>query len=429
MTRSTIPMSVADQTLAINGGIPVRSGAMSPWPFFDDELVEASSRVLRSNNVNYWTGTECKSFEREYADAIGSKHAIALANGTVALELALYGLGIGAGDEVIVPSRTFIASASCAVMCGAKPVVADVDRDSQTLTAETIQAVMTPKTKAIVAVHLAGWPCDMDPILELARRRGIKVIEDCAQSHHAIYKGQHVGSIGDVGAFSFCQDKIMTTGGEGGLLTTNDSELWEKCWSMKDHGKSRQATQQPHPPHQFRWLHQGFGTNWRLTEIQAAIGRVMLGRLPDWVATRRRNAATLTASLSSIRGLRIPATPPDVSHSFYKYYAFVQPEWLDTGWTRDRIVQCLQAEGIPCGPGSCSEIYLEQAFDRPGFRPTARLTVAQELGETSLMFMVHPTLTALEINETARAIVKVMSAATQSRHSGIAQPRTYKKAA
>ena len=407
------PTAWTQQTLAIDGGEPVRTGPFSPWPFFDEELIEASARVLRSNKVNYWTGDEGKQFEKEYAEAIGSKHAIALTNGTVALELALYGLGIGQGDEVIVPSRTFIASASCAVMRGARPVVADVDRDSQTLNVDTIRAAITPRTKAIVAVHLAGWPCDMDPIMDLARSHGIKVIEDCAQSHHATYKGRQVGTIGDVGAFSFCQDKIMTTGGEGGLMTTNDTELWNKCWSFKDHGKSLQAIQKPHEPHLFRWLHAQFGTNWRLTEMQSAMGRVMLSRLPEWVAARQRNAATLTKGLASIPALRIPQAPASMSHSYYKYYAFVRPVHLTPGWNRDRIVKSLQAEGIPCGPGSCSEIYLEQAFGGPGLRPTSRLNIARELGETSLMFMVHPTLTAKEIDATIVGIKKVMSAATR----------------
>jgi dTDP-4-amino-4,6-dideoxygalactose transaminase len=399
--------------LALDGGEPVRTGAFSPWPFFDDELIEAASKVLRSNKVNYWTGEECKLFEREYAEAIGARHAIALTNGTVALELALYGLGIGPGDEVIVPSRTFIASASCAVMRGAKPVVADVDRDSQTLTVDTIRAAMTHRTKAIVAVHLAGWPCDMDPIMSLARTYGIKVIEDCAQSHHAMYKGRHVGTIGDVGAFSFCQDKIMTTGGEGGLMTTNDRALWDKCWSFKDHGKSQQAMQKPHEPHLFRWLHAQFGTNWRLTEVQAAMGRIMLRRLPEWVEARRKNAATLTKSLSQIPSLRIPEAPATMSHAYYKYYAFVRHEVLAPGWSRDRIIKSLQAEGIPCGPGSCSEIYLENAFGAAGFRPAKRLPIAQELGESSLMFVVHPTLTDTEIHETICGVTKVMNAATK----------------
>lgn len=405
--------------LALEGGSPANSKPLSPWPFFDEELIEASTRVLRSNKVNYWTGEEGKRFEAEYADAIGVNSAIAVANGTLALELALYGFGIGAGDEVIVPSRTFIASASCAVMRGATPIVADVDRESQTLTVDTIRAVLSPRTKAIVAVHLAGWPCDLDPIMELANSRGITVIEDCAQSHHATYKGRQVGSIGHAAAFSFCQDKIMTTGGEGGLMTTNDREVWERCWSLKDHGKCQDALKAPHQPHLFRWLHRSFGTNWRLTEMQSAMGRVLLQRLPSWVERRRENAARLTAAISSNPSLRIPQPPKSVSHSYYKYYAFVKPEMLQSGWSRDRIVQNLQAEGIPCGPGSCSEIYLEKAFDEPDLRPVKQWPVAKELGETSLMFMVHPTLTDAEIDTTARAINKVMQAATKSNASQI----------
>jgi dTDP-4-amino-4,6-dideoxygalactose transaminase len=405
----------ADQ-LACDGGVPVRTGPLSPWPHFDEELVDSAAKVLRSGRVNYWTGEEGKLFEKEYAETLGVRHAIALTNGTVALELALFGLGIGPGDDVIVPSRTFIASASCAVMRGARPVVADLDPDSQTITADSIRAVLTPRTKAIVAVHLAGWPCDMDAIMDLANERGLKVIEDCAQSHHALYKGRHVGSIGHVGAFSFCQDKIMTTGGEGGLMVTNDRELWSRCWSLKDHGKSWDAIQRPHEPHKFRWLHESFGTNWRLTETQSAMGRIMLRRLPEWVAARRRNAARLTAALSSIDALRIPCPPAHIAHSYYKYYAFVRPGHLRPGWSRDRIIQALQAEGIPCGPGSCSEIYLEKAFDAPGLRPARCLPVARDLGETSLMFMVHPTLTVAEIDDTARAIGKVIAAATSRRH-------------
>lgn len=407
--------TIAEQAhvaLAVDGGTPIRTTPLAPWPVFDDEICAASDRVLRSGKVNYWTGNEGKLFEAEYAEAIGVKHAIALTNGTVALELALSGLNVGPGDEVIVPSRTFIASASCAVMRGAKPIVADLDRDSQTISAETIAAVMTPRTKAIVAVHLAGWACDMDPIMDLAGQHGIKVIEDCAQAHHATYKGRHVGSIGDVGAFSFCQDKIMTTGGEGGLLTTNDRDLWDKCWSMKDHGKSWDTVQQPHQPHKFRWLHESFGTNWRLTEMQSAMGRIMLRRLPEWIVARRRNALQLTSAISGLSGLRIPQPPAHIGHSYYKFYAFVRPECLRPKWSRDHIVQAIQAEGIPCGPGSCSEIYLEKAFDRPGFRPEHRLPIARELGETSLMFLVHPTLTSSEIEDTGAAIKKVMECAT-----------------
>ena len=400
--------------MAIDGGHPVRRKAFAPWPFFDPEEIEAAAAVLRSGKVNYWTGTEGREFEKEFAAFTGCKYAVAVANGTVALELALYALGIGPGDEVIVPTRTFIASASCAVMRGATPVIADVDADSQNITADIIRPLLSPRTKAIVAVHLAGWPCDMDRIVELARERGVKVVEDCAQAHGATYKGRQVGSLGDVAGFSFCQDKIMSTGGEGGMLTTNDEQIWKRAWSFKDHGKDFDSVfHRPHPPG-FRWLHESFGTNWRLTEMQSAIGRVLLRKLPYSVEVRRRHAAILGVRLSRIAGLRVTIPPENVGHSYYKYYAFVRPEKLRNGWTRDRILAAIVAEGIPCFTGSCSEIYLEKAF-APDLRPAERLMVAKELGETSLMFLVHPTLSETDMHDTCRAVAKVLDAAASTR--------------
>lgn len=396
--------------LAISGGIPVRTSPLAPWPYFADDEISAVTAILKSGKVNYWTGDEGRQFEKEFAAFTGCDYAIALANGTVALELALYALGIGLGDEVITTSRTFIASASCAVMRGAKPILADADPVSQNITAETIRAVITSKTKAIMAVHLAGWPCDMDPIMELAKEYGLKVLEDCAQAHGATYKGRLVGSLGDVAAFSFCQDKIMTTGGEGGILTINDWGLWKKAWAFKDHGKSYDAVYNRQHPAGFRWLHESFGTNWRLTEMQSAIGRIQLKKLPDWTKTRQRNASVLTDRFSNIPALRV--TPPsyEIGHAYYKYYTFIRPERLTAGWDRDRIIAAINAEGIPCFVGSCSEIYLEKAFDRDGLRPT-RLPVAKELGETSLMFLVHPTLDVKDMEDVSNAVEKVMNVA------------------
>ena len=398
--------------LALDGGVPVRTEPFGPWPHFEEDEVAAAAAVLRSGRVNYWTGEEARRFEREFAAVAGCDYAVAVANGTVALELALWALGIGPGDEVIVPSRTFIASASCAVMRGATPVVADVDPVSQNLTAATVAAALTPRTKAIIAVHLAGWPCDMDPLLALARERGLYVIEDCAQAHGATYKGRPVGSMGDAAAFSFCQDKIMTTGGEGGMLTTNRRDVWERAWRYKDHGKSYAAVYHREHPPGFRWLHESFGTNWRMTEMQAAIGRVQLRKLPGWVEKRRRNAGILTARFAQLPALRATVPPPEVGHAYYKYYTFVRPEALKDGWNRNRIMLAVQAEGIPCFVGSCSEIYREKAFQEAGLGPAARLPVAKELGETSLMFLVHPTLSEADMEDTASAVEKVLRLAT-----------------
>ena len=399
-------------TATLRQELPVRTTPFAPWPLFEEDEVNAVAEVMRSGQVNYWTGEQGRRFEQEFADYTGCSYAIALANGTVALELALYALGVGAGDEVITTSRTFIASASAAVMRGATPVIADVDPESQNITAETIRAVLTPRTKAIIAVHLAGWPCDMDEIMALAKEHGIKVIEDCAQAHGATYKGRPVGSLGDVAAFSFCQDKIMTTGGEGGLLTTNDEDLWKKAWAFKDHGKSYDAVyNRDHPPG-FRWLHESFGTNWRLTEIQSAIGRLQLRKLPSWSGARQRHAATLTERFSAIDALRVTSPPSEIEHAYYKYYAFVRPERLRATWNRDAIMQAISDEGIPCFSGSCSEIYLEKAFVEKDLGPARPLPVARELGETSLMFLVHPTLSEQDMHDTCSAVEKVMAHAS-----------------
>jgi dTDP-4-amino-4,6-dideoxygalactose transaminase len=380
---------------------------------FGQDEIDAAVAVLSSGKVNYWTGGECRSFEDEFAALCGRRYAISLANGTLALELALYALDIGLGDEVVVPARTFIASASCVVARGAVPVVADVDPVSQNLTAETVCAALTPNTRAIVAVHLAGWPCDMEPIMALARERGIKVVEDCAQAHGASYKGRPVGSLGDCAAFSFCQDKIMTTGGEGGMLVLDDTLAWEKAWAYKDHGKSVDAVFRRNHPPGFRWLHESFGSNFRMTEMQATIGRHQLCKLACWTERRRRNAELLEAGFSAIEGLRITSTPEDVGHAYYKYYVFIEPEKLRADWPVIRIIEAINAEGIPCFGGSCAEIYRERAFEERGWGRQQPLPVARMLGETSLMFLVHPTLDDATMADTVAAVGKVLRVARQ----------------
>lgn len=395
------------------------------WPSFTQEEADAVAQVVLSNRVNYWTGQECRTFEKEFAQFAGSAYAIAVSNGTLALDLALKGLGIGAGDEVIVTPRTFIASASCVVTAGATPVFADVDAQSGNLSEDTIAPMITDKTRAIIVVHLAGWPADMDPIMELAARHDIKVIEDCAQAHGARYKGRPVGGIGHVGAWSFCQDKIMTTGGEGGMVTVNDPDLWADMWAYKDHGKSYDAVYNREHAPGFRWLHENIGTNWRMMEIQAVIGRIQLKRMADWTKARTDNANRIEAALIAAGGdaVRIPqlrcqgCTGCDVStgctHANYKYYAYVEPDALAPGWTRDRIVSEINALGVPCFQGTCSEVYLEKAFDGLDVRPKSTLKTTQRLGETSIMFLVHPTLTADEINQTETAISEVFAQATR----------------
>lgn len=393
--------------------ITVLNTPFSPWPSFTQEEADAVSRVLLSNKVNYWTGNECREFEKEFAAWAGCEYAIALSNGTLALDVALKALGIGTGDDVIVTPRTFLASASSVVTADANPVFADVDLNSQNITAESILAVLTPHTKAVIVVHLAGMPADMDPIMALAAEKGFFVIEDCAQAHGATYKGRSVGSIGHVGAWSFCQDKIMTTGGEGGMVTTNDHALWSTMWSYKDHGKSFEAIyNRPHAPG-FRWLHESFGTNWRMMEMQAVIGRIQLKRMPEWSAARIANATRLDTVAADYPVLRLVHVPDDIVHAEYKHYFFVQPELLAEGWSRDRIIDEMVVRGVPCYQGSCSEVYLEKAFDNTPWRPRQRLLNAKLLGETSLMMLVHPTLSADEMLHSCQALAAVLALASR----------------
>lgn len=383
----------------------------STWPSYTAQEVEAVNRVLLSNKVNYWTGLECAAFEREFASFVDARYSISVANGTVALDLAFKALKIKQGDEVVVTPRTFFASVSSIINAGATPVFADIDENTQNITAETIQRVLSPKTRAILCVHLAGWPCDMDPIMELARINGLYVVEDCAQAHGAKYKGRSVGSIGDIGCWSFCQDKIMTTGGEGGMVTTNSLDFWSLMWSYKDHGKSYAAMHEKDSVSGFKWVHEDFGTNWRMTEMQAAIGRVQLQKMAQWTLSRNANARAIWREAKLLPGIRVPNLrcfgckgDCDVMlacvHAAYKCYVFVEAG----AETRDKLAEIISAKGVPCFQGTCPEVYLEKAFDVTNFRPLHRLPVAKRLGETSLMFLCHPTLTEEEVEFTCTTL-------------------------
>lgn len=388
------------------------NGPFSPWPSYDAAEKQAVLDVMDSNKVNYWTGQHTREFEKKFAAFADCDYAVALANGTVALDLAWQALDMPAGSEIIVTSRTFIASISSIVLAGLVPVFADVDIDTQNISAQTIESKITDKTKAILCVHLAGWPCEMDDILQLAKQHGLFVVEDCAQAHGAKYHGKSVGSIGDIAAWSFCQDKIMTTVGEGGMVTTNNKQLWQKMWEFKDHGKSWSAIYEKQHPPGFRWLHESFGTNWRMTEIQAVVGLKQLQKMPQWTAKRTAYSEQILSTAKQFSALRVPEIPEYIKHAFYKCYVFVNEDKLASGWDRDRIIHAIEAAGVPCFSGSCSEVYLEKAFDDTGFRPAQRLAKAKTLGETSLMFLVHPTLTQDEVDQTCAAVKAVMDEAS-----------------
>lgn len=385
------------------------------WPVIAQDEIDAVSDVLKSGKINYWTGDLGKAFEQQFAHYIGCEYGVAVANGTVGLELALKAINLQAGDEVIVPSKTFIATASAVVACNGKPVVADVELDTQNISAETILPNISDRTKAIILVHVAGLPCDMDPILALAKKHNLFVIEDCAQAHGAQYKGKYAGSFGDVAVFSFCQDKIMTTGGEGGMLVTNNTQIWQRAWEYKDHGKDYAAVHdtisQASPG--FKWLHNSFGSNYRLTEMQAAIGLLQLKKLPAWVATRRRNALHLLQGMKNIKGLIAHTPSGDYTHAYYKFYFHINESALKAGNTRDTILAAINELGVPCREGVCSEIYREQAFIKAGFGPTNICANAQILTRTSMMLPVHPTLEIQHMQSMLDVISNVMENAVK----------------
>ncbi len=387
--------------------------SLPAWPHFDTDQIQAASTVLASGKVNAWTGQETAAFEREFAAWCGTDRAIAMANGSLALSAAYLAIGLGPGDELITTPRTFIATASSAVLLGAKPVFADVDLDSGSITANTIAPLITSRTKAISVVHLAGWPADMPAICDLARSHGIAVIEDCAQAHGASFDGRSVGSFGDVAAWSFCQDKIITTAGEGGMVTTSSPELWEAMWALKDHGKTYDAVFHREHPQGFRWLHERFGSNFRLTELQSAIGRLQLQRLPDWTSARTRNAQLLAEALSDLPAVRVPLPPENIDHAWYKFNAFLNPGALAEGWSRDRVLAEIAEAGYPAYSGSCSEIYRERCFQDAGLAPVLPLPIARQLGQTNLMFLVHPTITPVQMAGYAEAVRFVVQRASR----------------
>ena len=378
----------------------------SPWPNFTEEEAKAVSEVLLSNKVNYWTGEHVALFEREYAEFIGVKYAVALANGTVALEAALKALSVKERDEVIVTSRSFFASASAIKAVGATPVFADVDLDTQNIDVDCLDGLLSKNTAAIICVHLAGWPCDMDEIMQFAKTNKLSVIEDCAQAHGAEYKGKKVGSIGDVGCWSFCQDKIISTGGEGGMITTNNADIWQKVWSYKDHGKDYELTLNSMSGGvDFKWVHNSFGTNLRMTEMQAVIGRIQTQKLPKWNDKRRANIAKIYNSAKELPDIRIPKLSCkscrakarqkmvcSCLNAAYKCYLFVD----GTREQRDALISEINKQGVPCFSGSCPEIYLEKAFQNSTSKTIERFENAKKLGETSIMFLCHPTLTEEE---------------------------------
>lgn len=377
----------------------------SRWPQYEADEIEAVREVLESGRVNALVhGDQTRAFEREFADFVGTDHAIAVANGTLALELGLRALGIGAGDEVIVPARSFFASASAVVAVGAVPVFADIDPVSQTIAPASVARMIGPATRAILCVHLAGWPCDMAALRALCDRHRLYLVEDCAQAHGAAIGGRRVGSFGDVAAFSFCTDKIMSTGGEGGMLTTNDRDLWVRAWAYKDHGKNPDVLAAAPGGTAFRYVHDSFGSNFRLTEMQAAIGRRQLAKLPDWLARRRANAAALAEALADHPAIAVPRPAAGTTSAWYKFNLQLHLDHLPAGASSESIVAALRRRGISCGTGSCPDMSREGAFAGLAVKTDRGLPVARQVGARNLMLAVDHLLDPRTMRRIADAI-------------------------
>ena len=390
----------------------------SLWPQHEADEVEAVRKVLEAGRTNALVhGEHNRAFEAEFADFVGVPFAIAVSNGTVSIELALRALGVGPGDEVIVPARSFFATTSAVVAVGAQPVFADVAVDTQNIDPDSVQRLIGTNTRAIICVHLAGLPCDMTRLCEIASANDIFLIEDCAQAHGATWNGRPVGSFGDAGSFSFCTDKIMSTGGEGGMVTLRDEQVWRKAWAYKDHGKDPIELRAPShsAPGEFRYLHSGFGSNFRMTEMQAVIGRVQLTKLNAWVSRRRENAQALFAQACKSPAILPMRLPNAAAHSYYKAYLRLDLDQLLPGSSRADIIGALMDEGIACGSGSCPDMSREAAFKYLAVMRDANLPNARQLEKETLMFQVDHTLTPEQTAHVGRRLAAIAERYTKAR--------------
>ncbi len=384
---------------------------LPPWPYYSEEEKEIANKILSSGKVNYWTGEEGKKFEKNFSKYVGTEYSIAHANGTLALYSAYLAIGLKEGDEVITTPRSFVATASTILLFGAKPIFADVDFDSGCISASTIEPLINKRTKAIAVVHIGGWPADMKSISDLAKDRGLYVIEDCSQAHGAAISNQSVGSHGDISTWSFCQDKIMSTAGEGGMVSTSNKELYERIFSYKDHGKNFSHINRINTnSSSYKWIHDQVGSNFRLTEIQSSIGNYQLSQLPLWNKLRNRNASILKNELESNELIRIPELKENLRHAYYKFYVYINENQLSESWNRSKILKEMNQRGVAAFSGSCSELYLEKCF-RNNATEISRLPIARSLGETSIMFLVHPNIDNDLMEEYSRKISLILKEA------------------
>ena len=362
-------------------------------------------------------GSHVGDFESKFSEFTGAKHSIAVTSCTTALHLSLAALGFKAGDEAILPAFTWISTANIVEHLGGKVVFCDIDLKTFNLDVNQLESKITKKTKAILPVHLFGLSADLDSIMTIAKKYNLWTVEDAACGFGSKYKGKHVGTFGNTGCFSFHPRKAITTG-EGGMVTTNSEDLWKKMWAYRDHGKKFEPDfnlkSQVQNNSSFHWPHESFGTNWRLTEMQSALGRYQIKQMPEWSRIRRANFDRISETCQIYPSIRVPEVPDNIDHACYKKFVFLRPDKLKQGWHRNRIVDEINELNVPCYSGGCPEVYREPAFKGTLFelKEYEHLPIAKNLGETSLMFLVHPTLTDLEIEKTCNVIKQVMEKAS-----------------
>ena len=385
---------------------------MKNWPHFTRNEIDNVVRILKSGKVNYLNGKEGLKFEKNFSKFTGSKYSIAISNGTNALELVLKAINLKPKDHVIVTSKSFIASASCVVSVGAVPVFADIDINSQNISIDFIKKIINKKTKAIICVHLGGWPCDMKNLVKICKKNKIKLIEDCSQAHGAKIKNKSVGTFGDFGTWSFCNDKIISTGGEGGMITTNSYKNYQNIWSLKDHGKNKKKYFNISSNYSFRYLHDNFGSNFRLTEMQSAIGNTQLLLLKERLKIRKKNANQYMKNLKNCRSIIIPNIPKEITHSFYRLYLRLDFKFIKKNWNKDQIINRLNKIGFDCSEGSCSEIYNELCFRNSKYKVKNRLQNSSELSKTSFALKVDHTISISTINKQCKIAIEFLNKIT-----------------
>ena len=360
------------------------------WPIVSSREINVINKVLKSNKLNYWSGHRCQEFESKFAKYFQIKHAISLANGSVALDIAIKCLGLKKNSEVIVTPRSYISSVTSVLNNNLKPVFVDIDLNSQNIESEHIEKKITKNTKAILLVHLGGMPCNIHKIISLAKKHKLKIIEDCSQAHGAKINNRYVGSFGDLAVWSLCNDKILNTIGEGGVIATNNFNYFKKLWGFKDCGKNYTKLLNRKKQFKFRWVHDYEGTNLRMTEIQAAVGIYQLTKLKEWVKKRNLNANKINNVCKNFKSVIIQKVPKNFYHSYYRNYIFLNFKFIKKKWTRELILKYLNKIGIECDVGSCPEIYREKYLKSKKLNFPKRLKNAHFLGRNSISFKVHP---------------------------------------